>query len=268
MRQKRSPIEELLAVMAQLRDPQHGCPWDLRQTFRSIVPFTLEEAYEVAEAIEHDDLDALRGELGDLLFQVVFYAQMAKEQGAFDFNDVATAIVEKMRRRHPHVFGDTVFGSEEAHKANWEALKAEERQAKAASEEPLSVLDGIATTLPGLTRAVKLQKRAARVGFDWRNLGEVVEKAEEELEEIRAELAEADQARLTDEIGDLLFVATNLARFAKIDPEQAMRHANRKFERRFRRMESLAGEQGRRLDEMSIEEQEALWQQAKREERS
>ncbi len=258
-------MQKLLDIMARLRDPETGCPWDLEQTFESIVPHTIEEAYEVAEAIEQGDMDELRSELGDLLFQVVFYAQMAKERGAFDFDDVVDGIVEKMLRRHPHVFGDAEVADAQAQTVNWEAIKAEERKAKAGGGEH-SALDNISTALPALTRAAKLQKRAARVGFDWRHLDEIVAKAEEELEEVRVEIVSGDREKLMDEIGDVLFVGVNLARFAEIDAEAALRGANRKFERRFRHMERLLAEQDRRPEDCSIEELEVLWQAAKKEE--
>lgn len=262
-------MQKLLDIMARLRHPVDGCPWDRRQTFKSIVPYTIEEAYEVAEAIEQDDLDELRAELGDLLFQVVFYAQMAKEQGAFDFDDVVDGIVAKMQRRHPHVFGAAQINSVEAQSAHWEALKAEERRTKAERQQRgHSVLDGVSTALPALTRGAKLQKRAARVGFDWRNIDEIVDKAEEELEEVRVEIKSGDRDKLMDEIGDVLFVGVNLARFADIDAEAALRSANRKFERRFRRMEELLAAQGRTCTDANIDELERLWQQAKAEERA
>lgn len=259
-------IERLLEIMAQLRDPERGCPWDREQTFATIVPYTIEEAYEVADAIARGDIPELRDELGDLLFQVVFYAQMAKEAGHFDFAAVVEAIVDKLVRRHPHVFGDVRVGSAEQQTAEWERHKAAERAAKAGAEAS-SVLDGVSRALPALSRAVKLQRRAARVGFDWRMLTEVLDKVAEELEEVRVEiLAGSDRERLTHEIGDLLLAGSNLARFAGIDPETALREANDRFERRFRRIESWLAEQDKNPEQSSLAEMEQLWRRAKEEE--
>ena len=263
------PIDRLLGIMARLRDPQGGCPWDLEQDFSTIAPYTIEEAYEVADAIDRGDLDALKDELGDLLLQVVFHAQMAHEQQAFAFDDVATAISEKMVRRHPHVFGDASFADAGAQTLNWEEIKRAERAA--AGEEDRSALAGISRGLPEWQRAVKLQARAARTGFDWPGPGPVIAKLLEEIEEVRVEFArgdvEANRARLQDEIGDLLFVAANLARHAKIDVGAALRHANLKFERRFRAMEALAEADGTPLPTLTLEQQEAFWDRAKRLER-
>ena len=262
------PLQRLLEIMRRLRDPQHGCPWDREQTFASIAPYTIEEAYEVADAIERQALDELRGELGDLLFQVVFYAQMAEEAGLFGFDDVAEAIADKLERRHPHVFGDASVDDAEAQTRNWEAIKAAERQ-QAAGEAPLSALDGVGLGQPALSRAVKLQKRASRVGFDWNAAEPVLAKIAEELEEVRVEMVTgAGQERLQDEVGDLLFAVSNLARHLGLDPETALRGANAKFERRFRRVETLVREQGRSLQEAGLEGMEEAWQQAKREERA
>ena len=259
-------IERLLEIMARLRDPELGCPWDREQTFATIVPFTIEEAYEVADAIARGDMEELRDELGDLLFQVVFYARMAEEAGDFDFADVVEAIVAKLTRRHPHVFGDARVDNVQQQSMEWERHKAAERAAKTRGAMP-SVLDGVSLALPALSRAVKLQRRAARVGFDWRELTEVMDKVAEELEEVRAEVvAGADQAHMRHEIGDLLLACSNLARFADIDPESALREANRRFERRFRRIEAWLAEQGKHTEQSSLEEMEALWQRAKREE--
>jgi len=259
-------IERLLEIMARLRDPERGCPWDREQTFATIVPFTIEEAYEVADAIARGDMDELCGELGDLLFQVVFYAQMAKEAGHFDFAAVTEAITEKLTRRHPHVFGDARVSDAAQQTREWERHKAAERAAKTQGAAR-SVFDGVSLALPALSRAVKLQRRAARVGFDWRMLTEVLDKVEEELEEVRAEVAAgADRARLTHEIGDLLLAASNLARFADIDPETALREANGRFERRFHRIEAWLAEQGKHPEQSSLAEMEQLWQRAKREE--
>jgi nucleoside triphosphate diphosphatase len=261
----REPMARLLAVMAWLRDRQHGCPWDVDQTFRTIAPYTIEEAYEVADAIERDDLGALKDELGDLLLQVVYHAQMAHETGAFGFADVASAIAEKMVDRHPHVFGDAMVATAEAQTVSWEARKAAERTAKRAGAEPAGALDGVARALPALLRAEKIQKRAARVGFDWKQTGPVIDKIEEELGELRAELTagNVDPARLTDELGDVLFAVANLARHCKIDPEAALRATNDKFERRFRHIERRLGEAGRKPADATLEEMEALWQEAK-----
>src|SRR5258705_7340178 len=215
------PLERLLAVMAWLRDRRHGCPWDIDQTFRTIAPYTIEEAYEVADAIERDDLPALKEELGDLLLQVVYHAQMAREAGAFGFAEVAAAIADKMVDRHPHVFGDATVATAEAQTVSWEARKAAERAAKASAEVPTGTLDGVARALPALLRAEKIQKRAARVGFDWTTIGPVIDKIEEELAELRSELTagKVDQARTADELGDVLFAVANLARHCKVDPE-------------------------------------------------
>ena len=261
----REPMARLLAVMAWLRDRQHGCPWDVEQTFRTIAPYTIEEAYEVADAIDRDDLGALKEELGDLLLQVVYHAQMAHESGAFGFADVASAIADKMVDRHPHVFGNARVATAEAQTVSWEARKAIERAAKRAGAEPAGALDGVARALPALLRAEKIQKRAARVGFDWKQTGPVIDKIEEELGELRAELAasDVDQARLTDELGDVLFAVANLARHCKIDPEAALRATNDKFERRFRHIERRLAEAGRKPADATLDEMEALWQEAK-----
>ncbi len=249
-------MKRLLEIMARLRDPVTGCPWDKEQNFRTIAPYTIEEAYEVAEACERGDLVALKEELGDLLFQTVFHARMAEEAGLFGFADVAEAICNKMIRRHPHVFGDASIAGAEAQTVAWEATKARERAAGGAA----SMLDGIGVALPALTRAEKLQKRAAQVGFDWPKAEPVFAKIDEELQELRDEIETgADPARLADEIGDVLFAVTNLARHLKIDPEQALRGASRKFERRFRAMET----QNAPLDGLSLGELETEWQRVK-----
>jgi MazG family protein len=253
--------------MARLRDPGRGCPWDVEQSFRTIAPYTIEEAYEVAEAIERGDVAALQDELGDLLFQVVFHARMAEEAGRFAFDDVARGAVDKMVRRHPHVFGDKEISDADAQTRHWEDLKADERteRAEAANTDgPASALDGVALGLPALLRAVKLQKRAARVGFDWPDVLQVFQKCAEELAELQDEIeTDGDPARMTDEIGDLLFVLVNLARHLEVDPEGALRHANAKFERRFRAVErafdhDLAG--------VALDDMEAAWQRAKEDE--
>jgi MazG family protein len=251
--------------MAWLRDRERGCPWDIDQTFRTIAPYTIEEAYEVADAIERDDMAALKEELGDLLLQVVYHARMAEEAGAFQFADVAAAIADKMVARHPHVFGDIEIADSDAQTLSWEARKAAERAAKPNGGTPAGVLDGIARALPALLRAEKIQKRAARVGFDWKETGPVIDKIEEELGELRAELADGppDPNRITDELGDVLFAVANLARHCRIDPEAALRATNDKFERRFRHIERRLAEQGRSPSDASLEEMEALWQEAK-----
>jgi nucleoside triphosphate diphosphatase len=258
-------IAELLAIMAKLRDPNGGCPWDLQQDFSTIAPYTIEEAYEVADAIDRGDLPALKDELGDLLLQVVFHAQMAQEQGAFAFADVVVAICGKMVRRHPHVFGEADIGDAETQARHWEAIKKAERQA--AGERDDSALAGISRGLPEWQRAVKLQARAAKVGFDWPGPEPVIAKLHEEIEEVRAEFAHGDVAanheRLEDEIGDLLFVAANLARHAKVDVGAAMRRANLKFERRFRAMEALAQSDGVDLSALPLERQDAYWDRVK-----
>ncbi len=262
----RRGIDELLAIMARLRDPARGCPWDLQQDFASIAPYTIEEAYEVADAIDRGDFDDLREELGDLLLQVVFHAQMAAEQGRFDFEDVAQAISAKMIRRHPHVFGEARYADPDAQKQAWEELKAAERAARGEAHDA-SALAGVSRGLPEWKRATKLQQRAATVGFDWPDHRPVLDKLAEEIEEVRVEFdAGADPARLEDEIGDVLFVAANLARHAGVDFSRALRHANAKFERRFRRMEQLAADEGGTLAAHDLAAQEALWQRAKRDE--
>ncbi|MBV8165665.1 MAG: nucleoside triphosphate pyrophosphohydrolase [Alphaproteobacteria bacterium] len=266
----RPPIERLLDVMRRLRDPKSGCPWDVEQSFATIAPYTIEEAYEVVEAIQQGDMDALKDELGDLLLQVVFHAQMADEAKKFDFDAVAAAIADKMIRRHPHVFGDVVVDGAAAQTKAWETQKAEERAAKAkASGVPPSALDGVTVGLPALTRALKLQKRAGRVGFDWKEAPPILDKIAEELDELSDEMtAETrDADRIEDEMGDLLFACVNLARHLDVDPESALRRTNAKFERRFRRVEGLLAAQGKRPEGAALEEMERLWEQAKREER-
>jgi MazG family protein len=259
-------LDRLRAIVARLRDPERGCPWDCRQNFGTIAPYTIEEAYEVADAIVRGDNAALQDELGDLLFQVVFHARMAEEAGLFAFDDVAGAIADKMTRRHRHVFGDAVVASAAAQNEAWEAHKADERRARAAAAgRQESVLDGVALALPALTRAAKVQARAARLGFDWPAARPVITKVTEEITEFEAELdGGADPARLDEELGDLLFAAVNLARKCEIDPEAALRRATAKFERRFRRVEALVAEHGigRDLDAL-----EALWQEVKHGER-
>ncbi len=264
-------IDRLLDVMARLRDPERGCPWDLEQTWRTIAPHTIEEAYEVVEAIESGDMAALRDELGDLLFQVVYYAQFAREEGRFDFDQVAGAITDKMIRRHPHVFGADEVESAEHQTSRWEEHKAAERAAKALSEgRAPSALDGVTVGLPALTRALKLQNRAARVGFDWTDPTDILDKIEEEVAELRAEMSARDGAakeRVTDELGDLLFALVNLARRLGVDPETALRGTNAKFDRSFRRVEALLADEGRRPEDATLDEMEAHWVRAKTEER-
>ncbi|MEC8794148.1 MAG: nucleoside triphosphate pyrophosphohydrolase [Pseudomonadota bacterium] len=251
--------------MAQLRDPDTGCPWDVQQDFASIAPYTIEEAYEVADAIARGDIADLRDELGDLLLQVVFHARIAEEAGHFDFTAVAAAISDKLVRRHPHVFGDQGKISAATQSASWESLKAAERAANAAAKgRPESVLDGVPLPFPALLRAYKLQRRAARVGFDWPELAPVAAKVEEEWAELTAEIDNAgDQARLTEEVGDLLFAVVNLARHLEIDPEAALRAGNAKFERRFRAVEDGFREKGRQMAAASLEDMEVLWNAAK-----
>jgi ATP diphosphatase len=262
------PMDRLIAIMAKLRDPNGGCPWDLEQDFPTIAPHTIEEAYEVADAIQSGDMESLKDELGDLLFQVVFYAQMASERGLWSFEDVAAGIVDKMIRRHPHVFGDAVVETADVQTVRWEETKARERAEKAKGRAP-SALDGVTPGLPALTRAVKLQKRAARVGFDWVRAKEILDKIEEEIGELRAELDAATpaQARIEDEMGDLFFALANLARRLEVDPETSLRGTNAKFERRFRQVEAWLAEQGRGPAEATLDEMEALWVRAKTEER-
>jgi len=267
-------ITSLLTVMARLRDPDGGCPWDLEQDFATIAPYTIEEAYEVADAIDRGDLADLKDELGDLLLQVVFHAQMASEQGAFEFGDVVAAICDKMVRRHPHVFGDASVEDADAQTVAWEEQKRREREAN--GNEDRSALAGIARGLPEWQRATKLQKRAARVGFDWPDVTPVFAKLHEEIDEVRAEFAALDanpgdaaaRDRLEDEIGDVLFVCANLARHAQVDVGAAMRRANLKFERRFRAMEALAQADGTSLAELPLQAQDRLWNRAKADEKA
>jgi len=251
-------LQKLLDIMAALRDPQSGCPWDQLQTFESIAPYTIEEAYEVADAIARNDLDDLRDELGDLLFQVVFHAQMAKEASAFDFNDVAAAIVDKMQRRHPHVFGSEAERAKGAEAGAWEKIKAAEREATADSD-----LDGIALALPALKRAEKLGKRASGAGFDWPDLGGVRRKINEELRELSAAECSGIAADVEEELGDLLFSVCNLARHLGTDPETALNSANRKFERRYRHMEAALAAKGSCVADTDLDELEAHWNNAK-----
>ena len=270
-------INELLSIMARLRNPDGGCPWDLEQDFASIAPYTIEEAYEVADAIDRKHMADLKDELGDLLLQVVFHAQMAQEQGAFDFSDVVAAICDKMTRRHPHVFASSTGSGQslptvedaQAQTLEWEAQKRREREV--AGDADASALAGVARGMPEWQRAVKLQSRAARVGFDWPHIDPVIAKLHEEIEEVRVEFSRGavqdNQARLQDEIGDVLFVCANLARHARVDVGAALRHANRKFERRFRMMEALAQQEGVALASLGLEAQDQYWDRSKRIER-
>jgi ATP diphosphatase len=253
-----SELSRLLTIMARLRAPD-GCPWDRIQDFASIAPYTVEEGHEVADAIERQDWSGLQDELGDLLLQVVYHARMAEEAGCFAFADVAKSINDKMIRRHPHVFGEDAARDASAQTEAWEAQKAMERAERAET----GTLAGVASNLPALTRAAKLTRRAARVGFDWPDAGQVLDKLEEEAAELRAELPKADPARLADEVGDLLFVLANLARKLDLDPESCLRGANAKFERRFRAIETGLATEGRAPAEASLEQMEALWQAAK-----
>jgi MazG family protein len=259
-----SPIDRLNAIMVRLRDPERGCPWDVEQTFATIAPYTLEEAYEVADAIERGDMDDLKGELGDLLFQVVFHARMAEEAGLFAFDDVATAIADKLERRHPHVFGDEAARADgAAQKARWEDIKADERKAKAQH----GVLDDVPVGLPALARAAKLTKRAARVGFDWPSTAEVLDKLDEEVAELKAEIAAGDLDKARGELGDLLFVMANLARKLGVEPEDALRGTNAKFVKRFAFIEAELAKAGRTPEESDLAEMDALWDAAKAAER-
>lgn len=257
-------IRNLLEVMSRLRDLEEGCEWDIKQTFKTIAPYTIEEAYEVADAIEREDHANLRDELGDLLLQVVFHAQIADDQGLFNFADVASGIADKMIRRHPHVFGDMAFDSEEHQRAHWEQLKQEERTNKAARSEAVSAIDDVALALPALTRAEKIQKRASRVGFDWDKVAPVIDKIDEELSELREAIIENTSSAIEDELGDVLFAATNAARHLKIDPEQALKKATSKFERRFRYVESTAKRDGHELADLSPQALDQYWVQAKK----
>ncbi|MEG0249146.1 MAG: nucleoside triphosphate pyrophosphohydrolase [Pseudomonas sp.] len=268
-------LEDLLHLMARLRDPQYGCPWDLKQDYASIVPHTIEEAYEVADTIERGDFEHLQGELGDLLFQVVYYSQLAREEGRFEFDGVVDSITRKLIRRHPHVFPtgelyapvDTPSLSEAQVKSRWEEIKAEER-AEASEPEQLSLLDDVPAALPALSRAAKLQRRAATVGFDWPDALPVLDKVREELDEVLQAMADGDADALEDEVGDLLFATVNLARHLKHDPEHALRRANRKFERRFRFIEQALRDSGRPIEDCSLDELDTLWGEAKRQEKN
>lgn len=254
-------LARLLAIMDRLRDPAGGCPWDVEQTFATIAPYTIEEAYEVADAIERQDMADLRDELGDLLFQVVFHSQMAEEAGQFRFEDVAESISEKMLRRHPHVFAGADPRDAQAQIKAWEAVKAEERAQSGKTDT--SVLANLPTALPALLRAEKLSKRAAHVGFDWPDLSSVFDKIEEEIDEVKEAIEERDPEHIQEEIGDLLFAVANLARKVKVDPETALRGANAKFDRRFRAIETRLSAQGSSVQEADLETMESLWLEVK-----
>ena len=259
-----TPIDRLIGIMARLRDPVGGCPWDVEQTFATIAPYTIEEAYEVADAIQRGDMGELKSELGDLLFQTVFHARMAEEQGLFAFDDVANAMADKLERRHPHVFGDEAAKPDgAAQKARWEDIKAAERVAKAQH----GVLDDVPLGLPALARAAKLTKRAARVGFDWPSTDEVFDKLHEEVAELRVEIAAGDLDKARDEVGDLLFVVANLARKLGVEPEDALRGANAKFVRRFGFIEAELAKDGRSPEQSDLAEMDGLWDAAKAAER-
>ncbi|RUO25818.1 nucleoside triphosphate pyrophosphohydrolase [Aliidiomarina minuta] len=254
-------LQRLLTIMESLRDPVSGCPWDIKQNFQSIVPHTIEEAYEVADAIAKGEPQAIKDELGDLLFQVVFYAQLGKEQQWFDFADIASTVSDKLERRHPHVFGSGDVADEEAVKEQWEAIKKQERAEKKNSS---SVFDDIPANLPALLQAVKIQKRCRSVGFDWHDIKDVSAKVREEIEEVEEELqGTVEQNRVEEEVGDLLFAAVNLARHAKVNPENALRGANQKFMQRFRYIEQQVAAQDKAVDDYSLEQLENFWQLAK-----
>lgn len=260
-----SSLPELLAIMARLRDPENGCPWDVRQTWRSIIPYTLEEVYEVADAVDRNDATALCDELGDLLFQIVFLAQIAQEQDLFSFEDVVQGISQKMVRRHPHIFSDEEYASEQEQKQAWETIKQSERQGKA---EPASFFAGIPQAMPALRRSQKVQQRAARVGFDWEDWQQVIPKIHEELGEVAEAVQQQEGAvRIEEEVGDVLLGATNLARLLNVNAENALRLANHKFERRFLNVESILQKQGLSLDDASLEQMESAWNLVKFEEK-
>jgi ATP diphosphatase len=261
MLNEKPSIDKLRWIMAELRDPETGCPWDLKQTFASIIPHTIEEAYEVVDAIEQEDFTELEKELGDLLFQVVFYSQLGAEEKRFDFDSVVSAICEKLIRRHPHVFATSDFTSDAEIKANWENEKAKERQHKN-NDNNLSILADIPRNLPALSQAAKIQKRCAHVGFDWHNIDDVFAKVEEEVLEVKAELHRDDSA-LAEELGDLMFAVVNLCRHAKQDPEVLLRQANNKFTKRFHGVEAQVNNTDKSMEQHTLDELEAFWQQVK-----
>ena len=256
--------QELLSIMARLRDPEKGCAWDQKQDFHSLIPYTIEEAYEVADAIERSDFDDLKGELGDLLLQVVFHSRIAEERGLFNFEQVASAITEKLISRHPHVFADVDFETDEQRQQAWEEAKAQERRRKNRDQESQSVLAGVAKSLPALVECEKIQNRAASHGFDWPDTEPVFDKVAEELQEVHEAWQSGDQAHIQEEVGDLLLVVVNLARHLKVNPEIALREATKKFTRRFNYIEKQIGASGRSLRECELDELDGLWHEAKR----
>jgi nucleoside triphosphate diphosphatase len=255
--------QQLLDIMAQLRHPENGCAWDVKQDFASLMPYVIEEAYEVVDAIERNDLDDLRSELGDLLLQIVFHAQIANERGHFNFEEVSEAICDKLVKRHPHVFADAVFNSDEERHQAWEQAKADERQEKNKSPKQLSVLDGVAASLPALLECEKIQDRAANFGFDWPDVNPVFDKVQEELDEVKEAYASGNQAHIEEEIGDLLLVTVNLARHLKINPELALKRSTKKFSKRFQYIEQQVAATGRNLKSCQLAELDAYWDEAK-----
>jgi len=258
-----SNTQELLNLMSRLRHPEDGCPWDVKQDFTSLIPYVIEEAYEVVDAIERNDLDDLRSELGDLLLQVVFHAQIAEERGLFNFEQVSAGICEKLIRRHPHVFSDTVFKSDQERHEAWEKAKADERQEKGKTPKQNSVLSGVAGSLPALIECEKIQDRAARHGFDWPDIEPVFAKVQEELKEVKEAWQSGDQAHISEEIGDLLLVTVNLARHLKVNPEMALKHSTKKFSKRFHYIEQQVEASGRNMIDCELTELDAYWNEAK-----